>query len=53
MSVGEVAEELLQYLALLLRQVRVIIELMQVADVGKHFLGIGHILVDIIEVGQQ
>ena len=51
--VGEIAEESFQDALLLLAQIGHVVELVQVAQIGKHLVGIGHVLVYIVEVGQQ
>ena len=53
MIVGEVTEELPENALLLVGEIVDTIQLMQVAQVGKHLIGIGHVLVYIIEIGQQ
>ena len=53
MRFGEIAEEALYHGFLLGREVGHVVELMDVAQVGKHLLRIGHVLVDIVEVGEQ
>ena len=53
MIVSEVTEELLQDLFLLIREIGNTIQLMQITQVGKHLVSIRHILVNIVEVGQQ
>ena len=50
---GEVAEEVFQELALLIGKVAEVVELMDVAQVGKDTVGIGHILVDVVEVADE
>ena len=49
----EILEELLECLDLLCRQIRSVVKLMVIAEVGKHLVGVGHILVEVVEVGQQ
>ena len=51
--VGEVAEELPQQVFLLVGQIGDVVELVKIAEVGEHFVGIGHVLVDVVEVAQQ
>ena len=51
--VGEVAEETAQHLPLLFSEEGVVVHLVQVCDVGQHVVGIGHLLVDVVEVSQQ
>ena len=53
MLVGEVAEESAQNLTLLVGEEGAVVHLVQVGDVGQHLVGIGHLLVDVVEVGQQ
>ena len=48
---GEVAEELAERFPLLFCEVRVVVELMDIADVGKDLLCRDHVFVEIIEVG--
>ena len=50
---SEVAEKVLQQLALLIGKVAEVVELMDVAQVGKDTVGIGHILVDVVEIADQ
>ena len=50
---GEVAEESAQGLLLLGSDIGVVVELAQVVDVGKEAAGVGHVLVDVVEVGQH
>ena len=50
---GEVAEEAAYHLALLVGEVGDVVELVDVAQIGKYAVGICHILVNVIEVGQQ
>ena len=49
----EIAEEALYYLALLVGEVGDVVELVDVAQVGKHAVGVGHVLVDVIEIAEQ
>ena len=51
--VGEIAEKLAKYGFLFVRQVRQVVQFVDVPDVGKHLVGIGHVLVYVVEVGQQ
>ena len=50
---GEMAEEMAQQLALLIGEIAQVVELVDVAQVGKHTVGIGHVLVDIVEVADE
>ena len=52
-GVGEVAEESAYEGALFVGEVGHVVEFMQVAHVCKHTVGRGHVLVDIVEVGEQ
>ena len=52
MIVGEVTEELPENALLFVGEIVDTIQLMQVAQVGKHLISIGHVLVYIIEIGQ-
>ena len=49
----KVLEKRLENLFLLLRQVRNVIKLVYVSKIGKHFVGINHVLVNVIKVGEQ
>ena len=51
--VGEVAEEAADHLALLVGEVGYIVELVDVAQVGEDLVGRAHVLVEIVEVGEQ
>ena len=53
MVVGEVAEEAAYHLALFVGEVRDVVELVDVAQVGKHLVGRAHVLVEVVEVGEQ
>ena len=53
MLVGEVAEEALDQLPLLGREIRHVVEFVDVAQIGKHAVGGAHVLVEIVEVGEQ
>ena len=53
MIVGEVTEEATDDLALLISEIRHIVELMDITKKGEHLVGRCHVLVHIIEVGQQ
>ena len=50
---GEIAEETVNHLALLVGEIRDVVEFVDVFQIGKHAVGIGHVLVDVVEVGQQ
>ena len=49
----EIAEELGQQLLLFFIEVGDVVHRVDVAQVGKHLVGNGHVLVDVIEIGQQ
>ena len=49
--VTEVAEELLEYLALLLGEVTIVIERVKVFHIEEYLLCVSHVLVDVVEVG--
>ena len=51
--VGEVAEEAAQQLPLLVGEVAQVVQLVDVAQVGKHLVGVGHVLVDVVEVADE
>ena len=51
--VGEIAEEPLYGYTLLVSEVRDVVELMDVAQVGKDTVCVGQVLVDVVEVGKQ
>ena len=51
--VGEVAEEAAYHFALLFGEVGNVVQFVNVTQVGKHAVGICHVLVDIVEVGQK
>ena len=53
MVVGEVAEEAAYHLALLVGKVGHIVELVDVAEVGEDLIGWPHVLVEVVEVGEQ
>ena len=53
MVVGEVAEEAAYHLALLVGEVGHIVELVDVAEVGEDLIGWPHVLVEVVEVGEQ
>ena len=53
MIVGEITEELPENALLFVGEIVYTIQLMQVAQVGKHLISISHVLVYIIEIGQQ
>ena len=53
MVFGEVAEESAYHLALLVSEVGHIVELVDVAQVGEDLIGWSHVLVEIVEVGEQ
>ena len=50
---AEVAEEAAYDLLLLLAEVAHVVHLADVAQVGKHLVGIGHVLVEVVEVGHE
>ena len=50
---AEVAEEEFECLHLLRRQIRHVVEFVQVAQVAEHLRCVGHVLVDVVEVGQH
>ena len=49
----EIAEELGQQRLLLFGEIIDVVHLVNVAQIGKHLVGISHVLVDVIKVGQQ
>ena len=51
--VGEVAEEAADDLPLFVCKIGEIIEFMDVAQIGKHLVGRAHVLVKVVEVGEQ
>ena len=53
MLLSEVAEEVFQQLSLFIREVAEVIEFMNVAQVSKDAVGIGHILVNVVEVADE
>ena len=53
MLLGKIAEEVAYDLALVVREIADVVELMQCPKVGKHLVGLGHVLVDVVEVSQQ
>ena len=53
MLFGEVAEEATDHLSLFLRQIGYVVEFVDVAEIGEDTFGGGHILVDVVEVGEQ
>ena len=53
MIIREIAEKLSDNSSLFVSQITDIIEFMNIAKVSEHLIGIGHILVYIIEVGKQ
>ena len=50
---GEMAEEVLQELALLIGEIAQVVELVDVAQVGEDAVGISHILVDVVEIADE
>ena len=52
-AVGEIAEEVAQHVTLFVGEVRYVVKLVQVAQVGKHAVGVGHVLVDVVEVADE
>ena len=50
---GKVAEKAANHGALLVGQVRDVVQLVDVAQIGEDAVGIGHVLVDVVEVRQQ
>ena len=53
MFLGEVAEEMLQQLALLIGEIAEVVKLVDVAQVSKDALSIGHVLVDVVEIADE
>ena len=53
MIVGEVTEETLYEFALLVGEIRHIVEFVDVAEVGEDTVGGTHVLVEVVEVGEQ
>ena len=51
--VVKVTEEALQHFPLFVSEIRQVVQFVQVAQVGQHPVGIGHVLVNVVEVGQQ
>ena len=50
---GKVAEKSSNHGTLLVGQVRDVVQLVDVAQIGEDAVGIGHVLVDVVEVRQQ
>ena len=50
---GEISEEAHQRLALLVAEETVVGQFAQLPDVAEHFSGIGHVLVNVVKVGQD
>ena len=53
MLIGKIAEEAPQRLTLFFGKETVVIHLVQIRQVGKHPMGIGHLFVDVIEVAKK
>ena len=53
MVVTEVGKEAFEHLALFVVEIRNVVELVYILEVAEYAVGIGHILVNIVEVGQQ
>ena len=51
--VAEVSEELADDSFLFVIEVTDVVELMDVTEIGKHFFGWCHVLVDVVKVGNQ
>ena len=50
---GKVAEEAANHIALFVSEIRHIVELVDIAQIGKHLIGRGHVLIEVVEVGQE
>ena len=50
---GKVAEESANHIALFVREIRYIVEFVNIAQIGKHLVGRGHVLIEVVEVGQE
>ena len=50
---AEIAEEQFQRLHLFFRQIRHVVEFVQVAQIAEHLRRVGHVLVDVVEVGKH
>ena len=53
MVVAEVSEEVADNGFLLLIEIVDVVEFVDIAEMGKHLVGRGHILVDVVEVGDE
>ena len=53
MLLGEMAEEMAQQFALLVGKIAQVVEFVDVAQVGKYAVGVGHVLVDVVEVADE
>ena len=52
MVATEITEKFLEDSRLLFRKVRYVIEFVDIPQVGKHLVGISHILIDIVEIAE-
>ena len=52
MVVGEVAEEAAYHLALFVCEIRHIIELVDITEVGKDLIRRSHVFIEVVEVGE-
>ena len=50
---GKVAKEATNHIALFVREIRYIVELVDIAQIGKHLIGRGHVFIEVVEVGQE
>ena len=53
MVVGEVAEEAAYHLALFVGEIRHIVELVDISEVGKDLIRRSHVFIEVVEVGEQ
>ena len=50
---GEVAKEATNHIALFVREIRHIVEFVDIAQIGKHLIGGRHVFIEVVEVGQE
>ena len=53
MVCSEVAEKLSQYTLLFLREIRQIVEFVDITDISKQLISISHVFIDIVEIGYK
>ena len=53
MVVAEVGEETFEHIPLLVVEIGNVVKLVYVLEIAENLVGIGHVLVDVVEVGQE